>query len=630
MQTQIEIDLKDSKLVIDGSKADQDKWKAKVLKRVSLLASDQGDRIRIYNKRRDFYNSEQANYTNVIGKTQKEKRGHTNGVYNYIGRTVEKIYYGVSNTPPKLKALPLYAAKDDGNNDDIRAQAVENFVDKVFSDNRFWKSGFKRSVFNQILAGNFGVKVYPDLDGEEIKISIKDKMENLLVGWSGDDMKSFDFVIDKELRTITSVEDEFGIEIKVPDAQNVDSEPTNGDHEDPYGLSQGNSGGQANQRSGSGMIATGKNDLPTVQVVDYADDKRSCIIVGDKVVQFCDPGFDFNPWSIGGNIPVPNTNWDRSDIDLLIDPQVEFNETNNDVRDFIRTAVNTKYVVVNMPDFDPESVKTGSGQIIFVEGEGADFRALQQNVNTFPADTYLQRIKKTIHDLGVPEVTFGSSQSDSGKSKAVDFQSFVDVVEDKRIAWELVLDEVIEKIQILGYKMFKDEGGEMFCNPETGEFQAREFTYDWVDIVPLTQPEKVVNVMNKYNAGLQSLRTSLEELGTKDVEEEIARLKTEWKDPDLAAIRGKATQLMPGILKAQERANEFNMQSQMEMQQEMQANGQMPPQDPNAPAPASQNPSQTTNPTLISSQNQGNSLPASQPGMAPFSPPQAMGSMTNR
>jgi hypothetical protein len=200
-----------------------------------------------------------------------------------------------------------------------------------------------------------------------------------------------------------------------------------------------------------------------------------------------------------------------------------------------------------MDDFDPESVKTGSGQVIYITGDDADFYSLAQQVNLFPSESYLNRTKKALHDLGVPEVAYGTAGGDSGRSKAIDYQSLVDVIQDKRNAWELAIGEICEHIQILGYIYFK---ADFFENPETKAFEPRPVELDWSDVVPLTSSEKITNVINKYNGGIISLDTAIKELGYKDIDQEIEKMRQEEQDPELAAIRHKVVQLIPGIQEA--------------------------------------------------------------------------------
>ena len=75
-----ELDLKGSKLVLDGTPQEREAWAAKVKSRAEYLSADRQERIQVYRIRRDFYVGNHGKYTNVVGLIQKEKKGHANAV----------------------------------------------------------------------------------------------------------------------------------------------------------------------------------------------------------------------------------------------------------------------------------------------------------------------------------------------------------------------------------------------------------------------------------------------------------------------------------------------------------------------------------------------------------------------
>ena len=103
-----------------------------------------------------------------------------------------------------------------------------------------------------------------------------------------------------------------------------------------------------------------------------------------------------------------------------------------------------------MSGFDPESIKTSSGKVIFVnDPDGkSKFEPLQTNINNFPDDQYHNRKMGQIYDMGLPKVNFGSSGADSGRSKALDYQSSVEIITFKLDAWELALQHIFQNIQV--------------------------------------------------------------------------------------------------------------------------------------------------------------------------------------
>lgn len=591
------IDLAKSKMVREGTKMEREEFRKKVLSNINNLTGEQTERKRINAIRNDFLLGNQASYTNIVGLQKKEKKGHTNATFNYAGRTCLKIYYGLANNPPNVKIPGIPVSEANLSREAIRAQGTEDFMDHIFYINHFFYHTYPRAVMNQISTGGAGVKVYFDPADKLIKVIQKENTNNLLIGWRGDDAATYDFVVDIEERTVASVEKDFGIKIfksAYEETESVEEQSQGGHYSgEEYGT-------KSKTSTQVDAIPSGKTSLPKVKVTDYWDDEVNMILVNDEVVQYVKHDWGFNPWVIIPNIHIPNKPWGLSDIDYLIDPQIEYNEASNDERDFIRAAVNIKYVAKNMEDFDPESIKTGSGQVIFIQGDDSDFTAMAQPVNTFPAEQYLTRVKKAIHDLGVPEVTFGGGQSDSGRSKAIDYQSMVDVIEDKRKSWVLALNEICERIQILGYKYFP---ADFFKNPDNEKFEVRPIELDWSDIVPLTSSERIVNVVNKYQAGIVSLATALKELGYKDVDAEIAKMKEEEQNPELAVIRHKVVELIPGVKEA----------AQVKQQEDMATMATVQANNP-ANAGGVATPPEQGQPTLTTGQNQPGTQPMSQPG----------------
>ena len=585
------IDTKKSKLVLEGSPKSQKDWGSRIKRDIAAARNDQVERKRAYDKRRDFILGNHDKYTNIYGLAKKAKKGHADQTLNYAGRSVEKIYHSIGNNPPNIKLLPLNRSDEMEN---INAQVVEDFIDRVFWYNHWWKRGYKRACMNQVGIGDFAVKVYYDPSSKEIRVVQAEKMENLLVGWRSDDALEYDWVAHTEMTSVDSIEREWGIKVE-PEIAPKGTE-SSGQHGDEWNT-ENNFAGDNNE------LPKTVYTQPMVKVTEYATDKIYAIMIGSDLVQLVEHKYGFNPWVIGHSLHMPGKPWSKAFVDDLMSPNVELNEVMNDVRDFIRTASNAKYVAKNMSDFDPESIKTGSGQVIFIDGPDADFQSLEQRVNTFPGDTYTSRIKSFIHDLGVPQVAFGSAQSDSGKSKAIDYQTIVDIVDDLRDAWELVLEGVIERIQKLGAKYFD---ADYWKNPQTDSFEPRQVEFDWEDVLPTTKSEKIVDVLNKFQMGLP-FRIVYEELGYKDVDAIIEIMRQEAKDPDLTTYRAKMYQAMPGLIEAMQKA---------------QASQQ--PAAPAGPVPGPGPGVNTPTPTLLPSENGGRStsLPVSvRGGTQTFSTP---------
>lgn len=587
------LDLNESKLILQGDKKQQKMWSKKIDDAINDLKQDKGDRTAIYRKRKDFYRGDQSDYSNINGiiKDNKQKRGHTNQTTNYAGKTVVKIAFGLANNPPKMTTPPLDI------NDDmeaVKAQAVEDYQDSIFNAriNRFFKKTYRRAAFIQAQLGDVAIKTYIDPVTNEIKICGHDDMETISVGWNGEPGK-FDFVIVENDLTPELVRELYGVKVnsKALSSLSQDENKTSG------GWLNGGQWGRGSSKKGE-TLPSGKNRLPKVHVVEYDSNDIYAIKIEGELVQLIVKDDINYPklelWTIVPNIPNPPSPWSIADIDYLIDIQVELNENDNRTADHLRVGNVQRYIAYNLNDFDPESIKTTSGQVIFVDDPDgkARFEPLQTNINNFPDDQYNSRKIQQMYDMGLPKVNYGASGADSGRSKAIDYQSSVDLTQFKRDAWELALQDICEKIQILGNYLLGDQFD--WFTDNQGNFIVRNVEFDWADALPISQSDKIVNIANKYNMIGIPLEQAYKELGYRNTGAMVESLKKELSDPNLMILRSKMWQLSQGILEANNVAATL-----------AQSNG-------SAAMPAGGG--NQASPTLSSSDNQPNSSPMAAKG----------------
>lgn len=596
------LDLSNSILVIEGTKKDQDDWADKVHKWREALLPDKNERRQIYIKRRDFYTGNQGDYSNIVGvvKDIKNKKGHVNQVANYAGKTAVKISYSLANNPPQI-TIPALSATDP--DEVIRAQAVQNDIYRVLNDpkNAFWKKVYRRCVFNQVVLGDAAFRAFPDIDSKRVIIIPHDDMGTLSVGWNGYDPDDFDFVLAETYLTPQKIQDLYGIEVDerlIPEAKKDETSTGSWEQNNQWGTFS------APNRA-SNTLPTGKNKLSKLKVTECDTSNSYGILIEDEVVEYVKKDDEKFPkvkfWTIVHNIPNPPSSWSISDIDYLIDPQIEINDNDNRTADYLRVGGVQRYVAYNMTDFDPESIKTSSGQVIFVnDPDGKSrFEPLQTNINNFPSDQYAARKLAQMYDMGLPRVNYGSGTGGySGRSKAIDFQSSVDLTTFKRDAWELALQDLIGKIQILEHFMHPEFD---WFNDAQGEFVVRPAEFDWAEAIPTTHSDLIVNVANKFNMVGIPFEQAYKELGYRDPAAMVETLKKELADPNLMTLRAKAWQLSPGLVEAQGEAMATQQEAQVEMAQQT---GQPADQGMGVPPPGNQ-----PAPTLTSSQNSSEARP---------------------
>lgn len=588
------LDTSNSKLVLEGTPKEQKEISKKIDDIFEDLRKDRDERKIIYTKRRDFYEGKQYQYSNINGviKDTKQKKGHTNQVTNYAGKTVVKIAYSMANNPPKLTGIPFDVTDD---LEVTRTQSVQDFVDLTLNSkqNHFWKTTYRRSAFNQATLGDAMIKTY--VKDKDIIIRGHDDMGSIMVGWNGTDPDGYDCVIAESHLTIKAILDEYGIKVntKLAKQTSQNTYSSQGDWDSNQWATKGT-------RTTSSATPSGKNDLPTLKLIEYDSKDYYAIKIEGELVELVykdDISFPkISFWTLVHNIPNPPSSWSIADIDYLVDAQVELNDNDNRSSDYIRVGGVQRYVAYNMNDFDPESIKTSSGQVIFVNSpdQSAKFEPLQTNINNFPADQYHERKMKQIYDMGLPKVNYGASGADSGRSKAMDYQSSIDLTVFKRDSWEIAMQNIIEKIQILGHFLHPELE---FFNNEDGEFVIRNFEFDWTDILPVSAADKIVNVANKYSMIGIPLVQAFKELGYRNPEAMVEQLKKELEDPNLMILRSKQWALSGGLLQAQNQAMTMQQTNASEV-----------------PPPAGAGGVNQPSPTLTSSENQPGSKPMSAKG----------------
>lgn len=550
--------------VLDGTPEEQAAAYQVVKNIQEQLGPDGEEREKVYTVRRDFYEGRHHLYSNVVGLRSKERQGHILAVFNYVQRFCFRIQQSMTNSPMRFKIVPEDEASEV---ESIRAEMEENWIRRIFRDNNFNEIILPRSIAIQIRDADFAMKVtvQENMKGEkEIKIQHAENMEKLYVVW--DDAAGIEYsgVLYRDKWTLDKIAREFNGYKAMPIQQ--DSAGTSGEssHSDQYGVFAGSS-------ASSRKSPTGKMDkLPKAWVNDYwgwfrvideaTGEKvwKMCNIVciNDDVVQFVKSDYELNPWVIGHSFDNPGSPWSMGFIDNLIDPQVELNDRQSDEGDMIRIGSNLKYVVTNMPNFDASSVKPGSGQVIFIEGEQADFRQLQTNINPFPSDSYLNRTMDHLFNLGLPKIAIAAGSAPlTGRIGVIQYQSVSDLVDMLRVKLIPVMEGVIKRIQNYSIQFFPETQG--FMTAFDGDsmqdigITKRDVEFDWDSVLPQSRSEGIVDASNLYDRGAISLKTYLEMSGFRDPMRKIKELKKENEDQDLVTIRKQFQQYARGAVQAQ-------------------------------------------------------------------------------
>lgn len=539
-------------LILAGSKKDRDDLKDKILEGIKLTEPDVDDRKKVYKMRRDMWEGKHHLYTNVVGLRGKEREGHISAVFNYVWKMGEKLHESLTNFPFRIK---MVSEDESLESENIRTETVEKAIDRVFEDNDFHEVIFDRASAIQVRDGDFAIKCTVqtnDEEGKYIKIEHIEDIEKLHVGWDDAAGTTFSWIAYHDEWSLSKIADEFdGYEAEA--MGNSGKGSGSGSHGDEYGLLGTGTRHQS--------TATGQTDIPKQKVIDWwgyknINGKRkvcNAIIVGKEMVQYQETDYRQLPWLIGHSYPNPRYPWSISFIDALIDPQVELNDRQSEEGDLIRIGSHMKFLVINMPDFDEKSLKPGSGQVIFIEGEGADFRPLQMSITPFPSDSYLNRIMEHLFTIGLPKIAFAAGTAPyTGRVGAIQYQSVVDPVNKLRVKWEKVLKDLVRMIQQYFIDFFPETAEFMKLSTEEGDGPTviRRVDFDWENILPMSKSDMIVDASTLFDRDAISVRKYLELSGIDDAPRVIKELKKESEDEELFTARGKFKDLSSAATRA--------------------------------------------------------------------------------
>lgn len=595
-------------LIIDDSVSQKirDGISERVLKYIDDMKTEVAEREPIITKRQDFFEGRHHRWTNVVGQTMKQSEGHILAVFNYVYRFCQKLHQSLTNSVPRIKVAP----KDEANEiETVRAEAVEKAIYEVLRQNKFFSVIFKRAAMNQIRDGDFliGCTVQEDQkEGRHIEIQQSEDMIKALVLWDDAAGTSFTGIAFRDMWSLAKIKREFNYDAEPFSDRAMDQRESKGSHlRDQYGQF-------SSTVSPTVTVPTGQSKISQGEVVDYwgyevinSEVKVVNIIyINKEMVQFVVTEYTKVPKWVGHSFISAGKPWSVSFIDPLIDPQIELNDRTGEEGDLIRIGANMKFVVVNMPDFDADSIKSGTGQVIYIEGEGADFRPLNMNVSPFPSETYINRVLDHMFNLGLPKIALSAGTAPyTGRVGAIQYQPVIDFVADLRVQWEVVMDELLVTIQQYFIDYFPELHPIMreYVVDETtgeateGDLVIRDISYDWENVLPLSRSDKVVDASTIYDRHAISTHTYLEQAGFRDPSAEIKKLKAEAKDPDMMTLREKFSQFAKGAVSAQLDAQKEMMDAQ---EQGAQVQGQI------ADA-ASAGTSAANKPLLTSEQNDG-------------------------
>lgn len=479
-----------------------------------------GKKIAGYNNLRKFFDGDQWSYFKEDGTPVR--------VYNYCRTTITNYTSFLASEPPEDDVPPRSTLDD---MEIARASEVERLLGAIKEDNSY-PVLFMEAAQNQSLLGDcfiFGPYVeWKEVGGKKLpRIRFKNikRAENVRILWSDEDFNEMDGFVFNYRVSVSRAESIYQKQMKERAITSLaSSAPTN-----------------YQQLTGYQMC--------TVKI--YWDSRYMLAMVEDKVVDFVIHNWGFIPGLLIKNSSHPTRAWGTSDIEDMLDAQVEYNEA--------ACATRGKINQVAVPhifysgDGEPADYTAGQAQMIKL---GPDDKIWPDPMgqSTAPFDIYLNSRKQDIHGLSmISEIFYGGAMTAkaTGRALSVLMQGVNNKVKGKQQYWKVAIKKLNANILRLV---------EIYIPQAKSLIQG----YYRTDIFfPSVLIRNVTEEINKFNMKLQSQYTTMKNLGVPSPKEEVKTMEKEWDDTSLAIEISRNPQL--------------RMELQQMLQQQMMARGQQGP-----------------------------------------------------
>lgn len=490
----------------------EDELKSYVLEKDSLLSSDYSTRVdgekntigsgykKVgYTYLRRFFDGDHWDYVNENGIPER--------TYNYIRSIVNNYVSFIANEPPEDDVPP------EDTTDDIeseRASKVEDILRKTKEGNKF-PLLFISACLNQSLLGDafiFGPYIDYIYDGNKkiptVRFSNVKRPENIRLVWADENYEDLTGFIFHYQVSREQAEKMFAKQMKERKILTL-----GGEVPQPYPK---------------------KTNLRMVTLREYWDDTYKITMINEKVIDFKIHNWGFLPGISIPNLIDPIRPYGVSDVEDVLDPQQEYNETVSDVKMKIKTS--SVPHIFYAGESEPTEIRAGQAQMIKLGLNDKVFPdPLSQS--TAPFDIYMQGRVNDIHKLSqVSEIFYGTGVNRAtARALSVLMQGVNNRVKMKQVIWNTKLKQLNANILSLIERI----------SPKAKRLIQGKYKTDV--FFPGVLIRDVTSEINKFNMKLQSQYTTMKNLGIPSPKQEQKLMKKEWDDPSLAIEISRSPQL---------------------------------------------------------------------------------------
>lgn len=475
-----------------------------------------GKKIAGYLNLRNFYEGDHWSYLREDGLPIR--------AYNYCRTTILNYTSFLANEAPEDDVPP----RDTLDEIEIaRAEEVEKLLGEIKDDNNY-PTVFSDAAQNQSLLGDcfiFGPYIewvvtgweqskLKDTEGNYLMIPKKvprirfkniKRIENVRIFWSDEDFTEYEGFI-------------FYYRVSEKQAERIYREQMN-----KRGITK------IPRTEPENYTKTTSYPMTTIKV--YWDDTYMLAMVGDVILDFVKHDWGFVPGLLVKNVPHPTRPWGVSDIEDMLDAQVEYNETAVDTRGKIK-QVAVPHVFYS-GDGEPVQYTAGVAQMIKI-GENDRIFPDPMGQSTAPFEQYAADRKNDIHQLSmISEIFYGGAMTAkaTGRALSVLMQGVNNKVKQKQQYWKVALQSLNANILRL-IEIYFPIGKQLI----QGYYKTDIF-------FPSILIRNVTEEINKFNMKLQSQYTTMKNLGIPNPKEEVKVMKREWDDQSISIEISRNPQL---------------------------------------------------------------------------------------
>jgi len=473
-----------------------------------------------YKNLRKFFDGDHWSYVKEDGTPIRS--------YNYCRTTIANYTSFLASEAPEDDMPPRNTLDDV---EVARVEEVEKLLGAIKADNDY-PVLFMEAAQNQSLLGDcfiFGPYVeWKEVGGKKLpRIRFKNikRIENVRIFWTDEDFNEMDGFVFNYRVSVNKAEKIYEKQMKERAITSLAPSATT-NYQQPTGY-----------------------QMCTVKI--YWDRRYMLATVENKIVDFVIHDWGFIPGVLVKNFSHPTRAWGTSDIEDILDAQVEYNEAACATRGKIN-QVATPHIFYS-GEGEPADYTAGQAQMVKL---GLDDKVWPDPMgqSTAPFDIYLNNRKQDIHGLSmISEIFYGGAMTAkaTGRALSVLMQGVNNKVKGKQQYWKVAISKLNANILRLI---------EIYVPEAKGLIQGYYKTDIFFASVLI---RNVTEEINKFNMKLQSQYMTMKNLGVPSPKEELKTMKREWDDTGLAIEISRNPQL--------------RMQLQQMLQQQMMARGQQGP-----------------------------------------------------